>query len=76
MQAQWTSSAEDLFARRGIQRQLAKQLAGAVQLNLQAGKKTEDARRVDGGRCIGAALVHEMPALVLKWRSVQKLKGT
>ena len=47
-------------------------------LNLQPGKKTGKTRVVSTAIDVleELALVHEVPALVLKWRSVQKLKGT
>jgi DNA polymerase-1 len=47
-------------------------------LNLQPSKKTGKTRAVSTAVDVleELALVHEMPALVLKWRSVQKLKGT
>ena len=47
-------------------------------LNLQAGKKTGKTRVVSTAQDVleELATVHEMPGLVLKWRSIQKLKGT
>jgi DNA polymerase-1 len=47
-------------------------------LNLQPGKKTGKTRVVSTAVDVleELALVHELPALVLKWRSIQKLKGT
>jgi DNA polymerase-1 len=47
-------------------------------LNLQPSKKTGKTRVVSTAREVleDLALVHEMPALVLRWREIQKLKGT
>jgi DNA polymerase-1 len=47
-------------------------------LSLQAGKKTGKTRVVSTAVDVleELALVHEVPRLVLKWRSIQKLKGT
>jgi DNA polymerase-1 len=47
-------------------------------LNLQAGKKTGKTRVVSTAQDVleELALGHELPGLVLKWRSIQKLKGT
>jgi DNA polymerase-1 len=47
-------------------------------MNLQAGKKTGKTRVVSTAQDVleELALTHEMPGLVLKWRSIQKLKGT
>ncbi|MGH2860900.1 MAG: DNA polymerase, partial [Solirubrobacteraceae bacterium] len=47
-------------------------------LDLQPGKKTGRARVVSTAQDVleELALVHELPGLVLKWRSIQKLKGT
>jgi DNA polymerase-1 len=57
-----------------------KQLAEVLfeRLNLQAGKKTGKTKAVSTAREVleELALVHEMPALVLRWREIQKLKGT
>jgi DNA polymerase-1 len=57
-------------------KQLADILFGA--LNLQSTKRTGKTRVVSTAREVleELALVHEMPALVLKWREIQKLKGT
>ncbi len=48
------------------------------QLNLQATRKTGKTRAVSTAREVleELALVHELPGLVLKWREIQKLKGT
>ena len=57
-----------------------KQLADVlfVKLNLQAGKKTGKTRVVSTAQDVleELAQTHELPGLVLKWRSIQKLKGT
>ena len=57
-----------------------KQLADVlfVKLNLVAGKKTGKTRVVSTAQDVleELAQTHELPGLVLKWRSIQKLKGT
>jgi len=57
-----------------------KQLADIlfVKLNLQPSKKTGKTRVVSTAQDVleELALTHELPGLVLKWRSIQKLKGT
>jgi DNA polymerase-1 len=57
-----------------------KQLSDVLfeKLNLQPGKKTGKTRVVSTAVDVleELALTHEVPGLVLKWRSVQKLKGT
>ncbi|MCC7007234.1 MAG: DNA polymerase I [Acidobacteria bacterium] len=57
-----------------------KQLADVLfgRLNLQATKKTGKTRAVSTARDVleELALVHELPALILRWREIQKLKGT
>src|SRR4029453_6725515 len=57
-----------------------KQLADIlfVKLNLQPTKKTGKTRVVSTAQDVleELAQTHEMPGLVLKWRSIQKLKGT
>ena len=57
-----------------------KQLADVLfeKLNLQPGKKTGKTRAVSTAVDVleDLALTHEVPGLVLKWRSIQKLKGT
>jgi DNA polymerase-1 len=57
-------------------RQLADVLFG--RLNLQPGRRTGKTRVVSTAREVleELALTHELPALVLKWREIQKLKGT
>jgi DNA polymerase-1 len=49
-----------------------------TKLNLQSARKTGKTRVVSTAQDVleELALAHEMPALVLKWRSIQKLKGT
>ncbi len=57
-----------------------KQLADIlfVKLNLQPSKKTGKTRVVSTAQDVleDLALNHELPGIVLKWRSIQKLKGT
>ncbi len=57
-----------------------KQLSDVLfeKLNLQPGKKTGKTRVVSTAVDVleELALTHEVPGLVLKWRSLQKLKGT
>jgi DNA polymerase-1 len=57
-----------------------KQLAEVlfVKLNLTAGKKTGKTRTVSTAQDVLEELAqsHDLPRLVLKWRSIQKLKGT
>ncbi len=57
-----------------------KQLSDVLfeRLGLQAGKKTGKTRVVSTARDVleELALTHELPGLVLKWREIQKLKGT
>jgi DNA polymerase I len=57
-------------------KQLSEVLFG--RLSLQATKKTGKTRAVSTAMNVleELALVHELPGLVLKWRSIQKLKGT
>jgi DNA polymerase I len=57
-------------------KQLAEVLFGT--LNLQSTKKTGKTRAVSTAMDVleELALVHELPGLVLRWRSIQKLKGT
>ncbi|HWB18068.1 MAG TPA: DNA polymerase I [Vicinamibacterales bacterium] len=57
-------------------KQLADVLFGTLQL--QSAKKTGKTRAVSTAREVleELALVHELPALVLRWREIQKLKGT
>ncbi len=57
-----------------------KQLSDVLfeKLKLQPGKRTGKTRAVSTAVDVleELALVHELPGLVLKWRSIQKLKGT
>jgi DNA polymerase-1 len=57
-----------------------KQLADVLftKLNLQPSKKTGKTRVVSTAQDVleELALAHDLPRLVLKWRSIQKLKGT
>ena len=47
-------------------------------MSLQPSKRTGQTREISTAREVleELALVHEMPALVLRWREIQKLKGT
>jgi DNA polymerase-1 len=49
-----------------------------VRLNLQASRRTGKTRVVSTARDVleELALVHELPGLILRWREIQKLKGT
>ena len=49
-----------------------------TKLNLQSARKTGKTRNISTAQDVleELAQTHEMPALVLKWRSIQKLKGT
>ena len=49
-----------------------------TKLNLQSARKTGKTRNVSTAQDVleELALTHELPGLVLKWRSIQKLKGT
>jgi len=49
-----------------------------TKLNLQGAKKTGKTRAISTAQDVleELALGHELPALVLRWRSIQKLKGT
>jgi DNA polymerase-1 len=57
-----------------------KQLSDVLfeRLNLQPSRKTGKTRAVSTAQDVleELAAVHDLPALVLKWRSIQKLKGT
>jgi len=82
MQAQLDELSQRIYALGGGEFNInsPKQLAEVLfeKLNLQSGKKTGKTRTVSTAVDVleELALVHEMPALVLKWRSIQKLKGT
>jgi DNA polymerase-1 len=49
-----------------------------TKLNLQGTKKTGKTREMSTAQAVleELAIEHELPGLVLKWRSIQKLKGT
>jgi DNA polymerase-1 len=49
-----------------------------TKLNLQGSKKTGKTREMSTAQAVLEELAagHELPALVLRWRSIQKLKGT
>ena len=82
MQAQLDELSQRIYALAGGEFNVnsPKQLADVLfeKLNLQPGKKTGKTRVVSTAVDVleELALMHEMPALVLKWRSIQKLKGT
>ena len=82
MQAQLDELSQRIFALAGGEFNVnsPKQLGEVLfeKLNLQPSKKTGKTRAVSTAVDVleELALVHEMPALVLKWRSIQKLKGT
>jgi len=82
MQRDLDDLAREIFRHAGAEfninspRQLADVLF--VKLNLQSSKKTGKTRVVSTAQDVleELALTHELPGLVLKWRSIQKLKGT
>ncbi len=82
MQAELDDLARQIYAHAGGEFNInsPKQLAEILftKLNLQSGKKTGKTRVVSTAQDVleELAVVHEMPGLVLKWRSIQKLKGT
>jgi DNA polymerase-1 len=82
MQAELDELCRAIFGHAGCEFNInsPKQLADVlfVKMNLQPSKKTGKTRVVSTAQDVleELALVHEMPRLVLKWRSIQKLKGT
>jgi DNA polymerase-1 len=82
MQVELDDLATRIYAHAGSEFNInsPKQLAEVLfdKLNLQAGKKTGKTRVVSTAQDVleELAATHEMPGLVLKWRSIQKLKGT
>jgi len=82
MQAELDALAREIYRHAGSEfninspKQLAEVLFGT--LSMQATKKTGKTRAVSTAQDVleELALVHELPRLVLKWRSIQKLKGT
>jgi DNA polymerase-1 len=83
MQTQLDELSARIFALAGVGEfniNSPKQLSDVLfeKLNLQPGKKTGKTRVVSTAVDVleELALTHEVPGLVLKWRSIQKLKGT
>jgi DNA polymerase-1 len=82
MQADLDDLCRRIYAQAGMEFNInsPKQLADVLftRLNLQAGKKTGKTRTVSTAQDVLEELSadHELPGLVLKWRSIQKLKGT
>jgi DNA polymerase-1 len=82
MQTELDELAAAIYAHAGSEfninspKQLSEVLFGT--LDLQSTKKTGKTRSTSTAQDVleELALVHEMPGLVLKWRSIQKLKGT
>jgi DNA polymerase-1 len=82
MQADLDDLCRRIYALAGVEFNInsPKQLADVLftKLNLQSGKKTGKTRTVSTAQDVLEELSaeHELPGLVLKWRSIQKLKGT
>jgi DNA polymerase-1 len=82
MQADLDGLAASIFEQAGGEFNInsPKQLSDVLfgRLALQSTRKTGKTRSTSTAQDVleELALVHEMPALVLKWRSIQKLKGT
>ena len=82
MQTELDDLAAKIYAHAGLEFNInsPKQLGDVLftRLNLQPAKRTGKTRAVSTAQDVleELALAHELPALVLKWRSVQKLKGT
>jgi DNA polymerase-1 len=82
MQGQLDDLSRQIFSLAGGQFNInsPKQLSEILfeKLNLQPGKKTGKTRVVSTAVDVleELALTHELPGLVLRWRSIQKLKGT
>jgi DNA polymerase-1 len=82
MQAELDGLAKGIFEHAGTEFNInsPKQLAEVLfsTLNLQSTKKTGKTRATSTAQAVleELALVHDLPGLVLKWRSIQKLKGT
>ncbi|HEX5069561.1 MAG TPA: DNA polymerase I [Vicinamibacterales bacterium] len=82
MQADLDSLCAAIYAHAGGEFNInsPKQLGDVLftKMNLQAARKTGKTRAVSTAQDVLEELAqsHEMPALVLKWRSIQKLKGT
>jgi DNA polymerase-1 len=82
MQSELDDLAKRIYSGAGIEFNInsPKQLSDVLfeRMGLTAGKKTGKTRVVSTAQDVleELALVHEVPGLVLKWRSIQKLKGT
>jgi DNA polymerase-1 len=82
MQAELDDLSGRIYAQAGLEFNInsPKQLADALftKLNLQSSKRTGKTRVVSTAQDVLEELAaeHEVPGLVLKWRSIQKLKGT
>jgi DNA polymerase-1 len=82
MQTQLDELSRQIYSLAGVEFNInsPKQLSDVLfeKLNLQPGKKTGKTRAVSTAVDVleELALTHEVPGLVLKWRSIQKLKGT
>jgi DNA polymerase-1 len=82
MQADLDELCRRIYALSGMEFNInsPKQLADVLftKLNLQSSKRTGKTRAVSTAQDVLEELAteHELPGLVLKWRSIQKLKGT
>ena len=82
MQAELDGLAKRIYTHAGLEFNInsPKQLSDVLfeRMGLTAGKKTGKTRVVSTAQDVleDLALTHELPGLVLKWRSIQKLKGT
>ena len=82
MQSELDGLATRIYAHAGVEFNInsPKQLSDVLfdRVGLTAGKKTGKTRVVSTAQDVleELALAHELPGLVLKWRSIQKLKGT
>ncbi len=82
MQSELDGLAARIYGHAGVEFNInsPKQLSDVLfdRVGLTAGKKTGKTRVVSTAQDVleELALTHELPGLVLKWRSIQKLKGT
>jgi len=82
MQAELDHLAKRIYTHAGLEFNInsPKQLSDVLfeRMGLTAGKKTGKTRVVSTAQDVleELTLTHELPGLVLKWRSIQKLKGT
>ena len=82
MQAELDHLAARIYGQAGLEFNInsPRQLSDVLfeRMGLQAGKKTGKTRVVSTAQDVleELAQTHELPGLVLKWRSIQKLKGT